>query len=211
MSNALDRMLERLTDVYTKEKDSNLAYTLQLAAEEIDELRETIQRTGDWREINEAEGETLDLIGYNVQQYRGQATDPVYRILIKSKIARNMSDGSINTIIRILAITLDTDRDRISVTPQWQEDGEPATVYIEVPTERLNEVGFSVNQFGRLCNRIVAGGVRADVLFEGTFEFSSQINEAETDSEAGFSDEDQEVGGYFGAIYDPLDDPDLPM
>ena len=206
-------MLLRLTDAYLKEPDSNLGKTLALAAEQIDELRESVEKTGTWRDIDEAEGATLDAIGYNVQQWRGRATDPVYRILIKSKIARNLSDGAVNTIIEVLAITLDTDKEEITVDPTWDE--EPASVFIEVPTERLNEAGFSLNQFGRLCNRIVAAGIKANVLLEGTFQFSSDYDSVNTDSEKGFNElvngEPGDIGGYFGAVYDPAGDPDLPI
>ena len=204
--NSLDRMLLRLTDAYLKNPDSNLGKTLALAAEQIDGLRESVEKIGTWRDIDEAEGATLDAIGYNVQQWRGQATDPVYRILVKSKIARNLSDGSINTIIEVLAITLDTEPENIVISELWET--EPAAIQVDVPTVLLNEVGFSFAQFGRLVNRIVAAGVRANVLLQGTFQFSDTLT---IDAEAGFSDTDQLTGGYFGAVYDPAGDPDLPI
>jgi len=204
--NTLQRMLRRLTDNYSKDPDSNVGKLLNIAAAEIEELEETADKIRLWRDIDEAEGVTLDRIGHNVQQWRGQATDPVYRILIKSKIARNLSDGSINTIIEVLAITLDTEPENIAISELWET--EPAAIQVDVPTALLNEVGFSFTQFGRLVNRIVAAGVRANVLLQGTFEFSDTLV---TDAEAGFSDEQQEIGGYLGAVYDPADDPDLPI
>ncbi len=204
--NTLQKMLRRITDNYSKDPDSNVGKLLNIAATEIEDLEETANKIRLWRDIDEAEGETLDRIGYNVQQWRGQASDPVYRILIKSKIARNLSDGSINTIIEVLAITLDTEEENIIVQELWET--ESAAIQVDVPTALLNEVGFSFTQFGRLVNRIVAAGVRANVLLQGTFEFSETL---ESDNEAGFSDTNQEVGGYLGAVYDPADDPDLPI
>ena len=204
--NTLQKMLRRITDNYSKDPDSNVGKLLNIAATEIEDLEETANKIRLWRDIDEAEGETLDRIGYNVQQWRGQANDDIYRILIKSKVARNRSDGSVNTIIEVLAITLDTEEENIVVQELWET--EPAAIQVDVPTALLNEIGFSFTQFGRLVNRIVAAGVRANVLLQGTFEFSETL---ESDSEAGFSDTNQEVGGYLGAVYDPADDPDLPI
>ena len=204
--NTLQKMLRRITENYSKDPDSNVGKLLNIAATEIEDLEETANKIRLWRDIDEAEGETLDRIGYNVQQWRGQADDGIYRILIKSKVARNRSDGSVNTIIEVLAITLDTEEENIVVQELWET--EPAAIQVDVPTALLNEIGFSFTQFGRLVNRIVAAGVRANVLLQGTFELSETL---ESDSEAGFSDTNQEVGGYLGAVYDPADDPDLPI
>ena len=51
---------------------------LGIVAGELQEARETIEKVDLWRDIDKAEGATLDRIGLNVQQLRGQATDPVY-------------------------------------------------------------------------------------------------------------------------------------
>lgn len=142
----------------------------------------------------------------------GAATDPVYRILIKSKVARNLSTGDINTLSSILSITLDTQPQEISIQELHSSaDAEPAAIFVSVPTQRLNEVGISITQFGRLCNRIVAAGVRAQVLFQGTFQLSSQVAAVELDPDKGLADLDQTTGGTLGAVYDPAYDPDLPI
>ncbi len=205
----LTDMLQRLTDNYAKDPESNIGKLLGIVAGELEELRDTIERIDLWRDIDEAEGSTLDRIGKNVQQLRGQATDPVYRILLKTKIARNMSDGAINTIIRVLSIALQAEPEEIVIEELWET--EPATIHISVPTEVLNASGFSLSQFGRLVNRIVAAGVKAYVLLEGTFAFSSIVDESENDPDAGYADLAQTTGGYFGAIYDPGDETDLPL
>ena len=109
-----------------------------------------------------------------------------------------MSDGAINTIIRVLSIALQVEPEEIISKELWET--EPAVIHVSVPTEVLNASGFSFSQFGRLVNRVVAAGVRAYVLLKGTFQFSETLT---TDDEKGFSDNDQLIGGYFGAVYDP--------
>jgi hypothetical protein len=96
-------------------------------------------------------------------------------------------------------------------TRELYKEGEPAAIFIDIPTDLLNRIGFSINQFGRLANRIVAGGVRANVLFQGTFSFSSQYDLSEYDNEKGFADLEQTTGGKLGAVYDPGKDVDLPI
>ena len=180
--------------------------------EEIDAVRTNLELTESYRDIDTAQGETLDKIGSNVGQLRGATNDDIYRILIKSRIARNLSGGEINTIIRVLALTLNTSFENVEIIELWNTlDEEPAAVQINIPTALLNEINFSITQFGRLVNRIVAAGVRANVLFEGTFQFSSQLDVVETDLNTGFSEVDQLEGGQLGAIYDPADDTDIPL
>jgi len=210
---ALQKILRRLTYNYSKDPESNVGKLLNITATEIEQLENTLSQIDLSRDIDEAEGETLDRIGYNFQQWRGQATDPVYRILIKSKIARNLSEGSLNAIIEVLSITLNIEKEEIVIRELWADpsEPEPAAIFISVPTESLNEVGFSLTQFGRLCNRVVAAGVRADVLLQGTFAFATVVDVSEQDPEGGFANLTQTTGGYLGAVYDPQDDPDLPM
>lgn len=215
----LTDMLRRLTDAYSRDPNSNLGRLLGIAAGELEDLREAIQTTRSYRDLDLAQGVTLDRIGRNVAQYRGMASDYVYRVLIRSKIARNLSDGSVNTLIRVLAVTLDIEPGQIRITERWP--AEPAAIQVDVPPGSLLAIGFSLTQFGRLVNRIVAAGVRADVLQEGTFVFSSVYaptspEDAEFDDEAGFNDLDEfgeplNIGGQLGAVYDPDDDPDLPV
>lgn len=215
----LNDMIRRLTEAYSSDPDSNLGKLLSIAAGELEDMRGAIETTRLYRDIDQAEGVSLDRIGLNVQQYRGQATDPIYRVLIKSKIARNLSDGSVNTLIRVLATTLAIEPHQVRIIELWPV--EPAAIQVDVPASSLLSIGFSLTQFGRWVNRLVAAGVRAAVLLEGTFSFSSIAaptypGEAEYDDEAGFNDLDEfgepfDIGGALGTTYDPAEDPDLPV
>ncbi|ABR46665.1 conserved hypothetical protein [Alkaliphilus metalliredigens QYMF] len=205
-------LLQRLTDNYRKDSSINIGKLLNVVVGELEEVKDSLETTEKYRDIDQAIGATLDKIGVNVQQFRGVAPDEVYRILLKSKIARNLSKGDINTIIRVLAITLNTEQKNIYIQELYRTlDNEPAAIFVSVPAALLNSVGFSVNQFGRLVNRIVAAGVRANVLFTGTFAFSSLENESEFDIDVGFADTDQTSGGMLGEYYDPVDDTNLPL
>ncbi|MFT9496388.1 hypothetical protein [Anaerosolibacter sp.] len=209
MSSILDKMLEKLTDNYLKKPQSKIGKLLKLVTDEIEEIKATFETIEQWRDIDQAQGTTLDKAGKNVVQFRGVATDDVYKILIKAKIMRNLSDGGINTIIEILEVLLDIPASEVSVEELWPE--EPAAIQVDVKTETVNKTGLTLSQFGKLVDIIAAGGVRANVFFEGTFQFSSQADISELDPDAGFADDDQTTGGFFGALYDPGTETLLPF
>ncbi|WP_284641178.1 hypothetical protein [Paenibacillus silviterrae] len=208
-------VLRRLTDVFSKNPNSNIGKLLTIMADQIRELTETQNRIRDWRDIDQAQGTTLDRIGQNVGQPRGVATDEVYRILIKSKIARNLSTGDINTIIRVVSTALDCDPSEIEIKETFEDpvSPEPAGIsVISVPLQRINEIGLSPVQFSKIIQRTVAAGVRVRVIeLEGTFSFSSVPDQSESDDSTGFGDLAGSIGGYLGAAYSPADEKDLPI
>lgn len=209
----IDRLIKRLTDAYQKKPNSNLAKLLGLITGHIDEIKENLERIEVWRSIDHAEGQTLDDIGRDLGQYRGNATDEIYRILLKSKTARDMSDGSTNTIINVLSMAIDADPSEIGISETWldADNPEPAGInIIQVPIRRLNEVGMNSAQFAQFIAASVAAGVAVkSISLEGTFEFGG--NELAQEENKGFADIDMTIGGYFGALYTSDSDQGLPM
>ncbi|GAK01519.1 hypothetical protein [Geomicrobium sp. JCM 19055] len=206
------RMISRLTDAYNKRPDSNIGRLLYVFGADFDELQATNKRIAEWRDIDHAQGEVLDDHGHNVGQWRGAANDSVYRILLKSKVARDNSTGDTNTIINVLAMSLGADPSEIRIEEGWTgENPQPASIrLIELPISRLNEVGLSSQQFGRIVAHTVASGVGVQSIdLQGTFEFGS--TNLEVDEDKGFSNVEMETGGYLGSIYVPSDDRDLPL
>lgn len=206
-------MLSMLPDYYKKTKDSNNYKLFSIFQRQEDILHETYDRMRLWRDIEFAEGHALDDLGENINQPRGTATDEIYRVLLKSKLARNLSTGDVNTIIQVLAIALDTDYSNVRIQQKWNDENnpEPAAIkVIEVPLKRLNEVGLSSNQFARIIQRTVSAGVRVEsVQLEGTFEFGGLP--ITTDNETGFSGIDGIIGGYLGSAFVPSDNQNLPL
>lgn len=149
-------IVKRLSDYFDKTPDSNISKQMSIFAAEAKEVKATNDRIRQWRNIDDAEGDGLDLIGQNVNQPRGIATDEVYRILLKSKIARNLSDGTIDMIIQVLAILLSVDHKMIKIKEKWNdsEEPEPAAIkVIELPLTKLNEAGLDPANFVRIVQR----------------------------------------------------------
>jgi hypothetical protein len=208
-------MLNRLTDRYRKDPDSNIGKIIKIITDEFDLIKETFERIEEWEDIEKAEGAVLDDIGKDIGQPRGAATDEIYRILLRSKMARNLSDGTIDTIIRVLAIALNTDPKEIRIQELCEDpvNPEPAAIkIIQIPLRRLNEVGMSPKQFVQIVKKTVAAGVRvASIELTGTFSFSSHPTQSEYSDTEGFADINQTSGGYLGALFVDSNDTDLPI
>jgi len=186
---------------------------MSILATQLQSIEQTTERIREWRDIDKAQGTTLERIGENVVQPRGMATDEVYRILIKSKIARNLSKGDINTIIRVLATALDVNYSEIKISEMYNDPDSPepaAIALIQLPIARLNAVGMDPSQFAQIVQRTVAAGIRVGIIeLTGTFEFGAIGDNVDPD--AGFADIGQTSGGTLGAVYSPGITPILPI
>lgn len=208
-------MISRLTDVYNKSPLSNIGKIITLLTDELEQLKDTFDRIEEWEDVDNAKGKVLDDLGENVVQARGSATDEVYRIMLKSKVARNLSDGAIDTIIRVLSIALNVDYSEIRIKELYNDadNPEPAAIgLIQIPLRRLNEVGMSAKQFISIVQKTVGSGIRvANIELTGTFSFSSKNGVVEVDNDKGFADVGQTFGGYFGATFTDSNDSSIPV
>lgn len=207
-------MLKRFADTYNKSPNSNLGKLIAILHSQLAAVNDTLETIREWHDIDTAQGTTLDRIGTNVVQPRGAATDEIYRVLLKSKIARNLSKTDINTIIQVLALALDCDYSDIRIKEKFDDPNEPepaAISLIQVPIKRLNEVGMSPIQFGQIIQKTVAAGVRVAMIeLAGTFRLSSQYAVLEQSS-YGLADPDMTTGGTLGEVYAPGHDYTLPI
>lgn len=207
-------IVSRFVDYFRKDSTSNIAKLMSIFSDQLIQLQQTTERVGDWRNIDNAQGKALDDIGSNVNQPRGKASDEVYRILLKSKIARNLSDGSINTIISVISVALSVPTSQIRIVEKWHDELEPepaALKMIEMPLKRINEAGLDPVNFVRIVQKTVAAGVKVQTIeLSGTFEFGNLSNGI--DLSRGFGDVENEMtGGYLGAVYTPAQDNELPI
>lgn len=99
-------MLNRLTDNYSKDPNSNISKLFQIIANEVEEFQLTLNDIKDYRNIDKAIGKALDGLGKNVLEYRNTENDEIYRDYIKIKIISNLSQGDINTINEVAAFLL---------------------------------------------------------------------------------------------------------
>ncbi|WEY89781.1 hypothetical protein [Bacillus subtilis] len=205
-------LIGKLTDAFLKDEKSNIGKLFLIVDEQLTALKSALITAENWRDIDAAKGKALDLLGDNVSQDRGRATDEIYRVLIRGKVARNVSDGTTNRIIEALAKTLNCKPSEIHIvsSKEFNEDEPAAIIVKKAPIEALSKVGMSATQFSNIVQKTVAAGVRvAYVDLNGTFRFSSSANSIET-SQYGFSTDGTD-GGTLGGIFQPEDDYPLPI
>ncbi|EAD1138806.1 hypothetical protein AR000_08785 [Listeria monocytogenes] len=207
--------LSKLTDAFTKSEKSSIGKLFIIVDQQISVLTSALEKTEEWRDIDNAGGKTLNKLGENVGQDRGRATDEVYRVLIRGKVARNASDGTINKIILAISKSLDCNYNDIQIInandSNSSDEHEPAAIIIKkIPLSALNAVGLSTNQFLQIVNSLKSGGVRvAYINLEGSFSFSK--GRTEEISNEGFSKLNQLVGGTLGGLFTPENDFKLPI
>jgi hypothetical protein len=205
-------LLRKLTDVFTKKPDSNIGKLFLIISEQFTSLNESATNIENWRDIDQAEGFTLDLMGAARGQQRGRATDELMRVLIKARIARNNSDGTIDSMINSLALSLNTSPSSFRIKALWNE-GQPVALMIDsLPLDALNKVGMTAAEFGSIAQSVTVSGMKVTSIdLTGTFAFSSVDGVVETSIEFGFAPLDQSTGGTLGASYDPNEVSTLPI
>lgn len=95
---------ERLPERFRKPNTKDLYYVLYNGS---DELESAYQMIRDSQSIDKAFGQTLDLLGANVGEFRQEGMDDdLYRLYIKVRIISNLSIGDIPTINYVMSTLL---------------------------------------------------------------------------------------------------------
>lgn len=197
-------MLDRLPGFYRKDSESNVYKLIKLAADQIASGESTLELIRSWRDINQAEGETLRKIGKDVGQPREGLNDDDFRKKIKIKIRANLSGGEIETLNSICLVLLD---DRfVGIQEGWTLSNEhpigpmPAMMLFTVKADGIN-FGIPIAEI----DEISAGGVAAnwELLIEEALDLTKTdyqywLQRYTMSNEARATTEQQS-----GPIYDP--------
>jgi len=202
------RNVTKLPDAYRKTEDSNNNKLLSLQEYAVKALIDDLSDIQGSLNLDTATGKTLDLYGEMVGQKRGALTDEQYRLLIKAKISASAVGSDLNSIINAMCLLFNAEPSDVSIS---ETDNVCEVEIVKLPLAVLLEAGFTSTQAVEIvktlipiCISVVANN------FEGTFEFSATADEAS--NTAGFADDAQTVGGYFGMLYgEDSDTPPLPI
>ena len=196
------------TSNYDKRPESNVSKVISIISDELTELKDLYNKIEEYNDVDKAEGVALDTIGANIGQYRGEVRDEVYRALIKTKILRNRSDGTLNDMVKVLAIALDIDPAEI-IMREDEQSALPNINVLTVPIDALNRRGMTASQLGQLVNSMVVAGVKMEgIVYGGTFEYTDEL---ENDVSLGYSDVNMNNGGALGDVYAPSDEDRFPI
>lgn len=201
--------VNNLPDVYRKDTDSNNYKILNIQKIEVDGIKSDTEDVYNTLDLDQATGKTLDLYGDMLGQARGYATDDQYRVMIKSRIVRNLMTGSLDSIITAGCLMFGCDPNEMHIV----EDSSPAAVkVISLPYRVINYVGLSVSQVIELIIKLVPVGITVkSAELQGTFEFGT--TDSEYDEDKGFADSETTptMGGYLGYIYSSESEHILPI
>jgi len=170
----LEHPSTHLTDNYKKDKNSNNYKLLDLGHQEHKEIMRTLRLIEAWRDIDNAEGFTLDKIGKNVLEMREGRADPEYRKAIKIKIRSNLSAGLVEDFNVILEILFGGNFNFISET--WHQEKynyEPAGNALSL-SNLSNSQLLELSRVRSVLSEIKAGGVRLVWDLNWLLPFSNQ-------------------------------------
>lgn len=166
------RAFERLPERFRKTNTEKLYYVLYNDSKD---LKQAFDSVRDSRNIDKAEGETLDLIGANVGQFRIDEDDELYRLLIKIKIIANLSNGDIPTINKVMmAVFKDKFLGLQEVWTLGSYRREPAAIKL-----RLGVIDKNIPY--QIIDRIKAAGVR--IIIELNYKTNFYIGAGSTAGE----------------------------
>lgn len=202
-------MKRYFTSNYDKEPQSNVSKVIKLINDELEEVKELYNNIKSYSDIDNAQGKGLDLEGANIRQYRGEVNDDIYRVLIKSKIARNKANGTLNNLLEVLSMALGVDKSTIVLKEGVNTDFYSVSIN-EIPIETLANIGMSAIQLGRLINTMIASGIAIEsAIFVGTFEYGDIP--IENNMDIGYSNVDMTTGGELGDVYQQSIDDRFPL
>lgn len=210
MSNFIyENYAKNLPDHYKKTTDSNNFKILEVERFSIGTFKQDVSDVYESLDLSKVYGKTLDLYGETVGQPRGVATDEQYILMIRSKIAQNLSSGDYNSVVKAICMTFDCEPSEIYIA----EKEEPGVVeLVVIPLAIINKAGLTTRQTVQLVKRLLPVGIELEsFLFEGTFEFSNVENEYDKTKGFAISETNQSIGGYLGIVYGEDDEPILPI
>lgn len=147
------RAFERLPERFRKPTNKDLYYVLYNGTEELEAGFNTIRES---HNIDKAYGETLDLLGANVGEFRAEGMDDdLYRLYIKVRIISNLSIGDIATINYVMSTLLG---DKYISIVEGYLDGE--FMYNEPAALRLSVMESAKLLPYEVMERIKAAGIR---------------------------------------------------
>lgn len=162
----LTTILNELPSSLNYQEDSNNAKMLSFYADTMVDIQNLLNQMQIWRDINKAEGQALDRIGADYEVYRNGYDDDFYRFMIRTKQLQRLTDGTYNSLIKLVGDSLEADYADFNVRPMYESTGEPDAVEItNIPGHYINDERKEKLLFDRLQSSVDAGIRLANVEF----------------------------------------------
>lgn len=163
----LTDMLNEYPAALNNAADSNNAKLLSILADDMVSLQELVDQINLWRDISNAKGGWLDKIGADWGVARNGFDDDFYRFMIRTKQLQRQTDGTYNSIIKLVAESLGASYSEINVIPVKEEPN--AIEITNIPAEYIDSQRKETMVLDRIRNSVVAGVRVANVQFQTVF------------------------------------------
>lgn len=172
----LTTILNELPSSLNYQEDSNNAKMLSFYADTMVDIQNLLNQMQIWRDINKAEGQALDRIGADYEVYRNGYDDDFYRFMIRTKQLQRLTDGTYNSLIKLVGDSLEADYADFNVRPMYESTGEPDAVEItNISGHYINDERKEKLLFDRLQSAVDAGIRLANVEFIKEFNLQHTI------------------------------------
>lgn len=155
----LDSMLNELPISLQYSEDSNNAKMLKVFADEMVNIQNLLNKIETWRDVDNAQGKALDMIGEDHGVYRNGVDDDFYRFEIKVKRIQRTTDGTYDSLIKLVANSLNADYSDINVRPMYEDESkEPNAVKItNIPATYIDDPRKKQLVLNQLQQSVIAG------------------------------------------------------
>lgn len=157
-SSTTDELMAEISQYWNNLEGSNIYELVDSFNESMTGLSQTAQQIDDWREVKNAEGTTLDMIGNDREAYRPSDDDDVYRFLIYIRYLLSRAQGTIPSIVNVTSTALQVDGG-IEVF----DNGSPHHIGIRIPADQITNLKIQKFVADKL-QQMIALGYWLDVI-----------------------------------------------
>ena len=157
-SSTTDELMAEISQYWDNLEGSNIYELVDSFNEPMTGLSQTAQEIEDWREVKNAEGTTLDMIGRDREAYRPSDDDDIYRFLIYIRYLLSRAQGTIPNIVNVTSTAL-----QIDGSVDVFDTGSPHHIGIRIPADQIKNLEMQKFVAGKL-QQMIALGYWLDVI-----------------------------------------------
>lgn len=200
----MSELVTTVGDAWTNEgipyrQNTNLETLLEVLVEEYHRSLEDLELVRKSSKIGTSTGQSLEKLGNLIGvRRRTDEADASYRARIQSSFRASTTGTTFDDTVQFIASVLDTPVEEIEISDVTTEQ-EPI-ITVSVPSNALDEIQLSTNDFVEIVNQVIAASHRVEVVQLGTFRVRSA--DQPNDSSKGVISEGDTDGGTLASVAD---------
>ena len=172
-----DELMAEMSQYWDNLEGSNIYKLVDSFNVPMTGLRQKAKKIEDWRQIKEAEGTTLDLMGEDRKTYRPSDDDDVFRFLLYIQFLLSQAQGTIPSIVKITTTALQM-KDGVEV---FNTD-MPHHIGIRIPMDHIKNQQMQKLVMNKLEDMIGLGYWLDMIVFKSASPLSLYIGVGDQDT-----------------------------